>query len=187
MSPAPAADAALQRTDLPFPLVARGKVRDVYDVGGDRLLIVATDRISAYDVVLPRAIPDKGMVLTQVTVWWLKRLGAAQPHHLIACDADEIVAALPEKVWVSFDVDGLDPRFCPGTGTPVPGGLDFQEANHILRRLALSKRTIVGFDLNEVAPHPSGESEWDASVGARLLYKMSAWTLVSQGLRTPRG
>ena len=87
---------AIQRTDLPFPLVARGKVRDVYDVGGDRLLIVATDRISAYDVVLPRAIPGKGMVLTQVTAWWLARLAAAQPHHLIACDADSIVAALPE-------------------------------------------------------------------------------------------
>ena len=87
--------AAIQRTDLPFPLVARGKVRDVYDVGGDRLLIVATDRISAYDVVLPRAIPDKGMVLTQVTAWWLTRLAAAQPHHLIACDVDSIVAALP--------------------------------------------------------------------------------------------
>ena len=87
---------AIQRTDLPFPLVARGKVRDVYDVGGDRLLIVATDRISAYDVVLPRPIPDKGMVLTQVTAWWLKRLAAAQPHHLIACDTRGILAALPE-------------------------------------------------------------------------------------------
>lgn len=87
---------AIQRTDLPFPLIARGKVRDVYDVGGQRLLIVATDRISAYDVVLPRAIPDKGMVLTQVTAWWLSRLAAAQPHHLIACDAASIAAALPE-------------------------------------------------------------------------------------------
>ena len=55
---------AIQRTDLPFPLIARGKVRDVYDVGGDRLLIVATDRISAYDVVLPRAIPDTPPVTT---------------------------------------------------------------------------------------------------------------------------
>lgn len=87
---------ALQRTDLPFPLVARGKVRDVYDVGNDRLLIVATDRISAYDVVLPRPIPDKGMVLTQVTAWWLSRLAAAQPHHLVACDTASILRELPE-------------------------------------------------------------------------------------------
>ena len=87
---------AIQRTDLPFPLVARGKVRDVYDVGGDRLLIVATDRISAYDVVLPRPIPDKGMVLTQITAWWLARLAAAQPHHLIASDRATILETLPE-------------------------------------------------------------------------------------------
>ena len=89
-------DGAIQRTDLPFPLVARGKVRDIYDVGGDRLLIVATDRVSAYDVVLPRPIPDKGMVLTQVTAWWLGRLHAARPHHLISAHTDTIVAALPE-------------------------------------------------------------------------------------------
>ena len=89
-------DQAVQRTDLPFPLVACGKVRDVYDVGDDRLLIVATDRISAYDVVLPRAIPDKGMVLTQVTAWWLGRLAAARPQHLITSSTDALVDALPE-------------------------------------------------------------------------------------------
>src|SRR5690606_19597965 len=61
-------------TRLPFPLVARGKVRDVYDVGGDRLLMVATDRISAFDVVLPQPIPHKGEVLTLITAWWLARL-----------------------------------------------------------------------------------------------------------------
>lgn len=87
---------AIQRTDLPFPLLARGKVRDVYDVGDDRLLIVTTDRVSAYDVVLPRPIPDKGMVLTQITAWWLSRLPAAMPHHLLSRDPDEIVEVLPE-------------------------------------------------------------------------------------------
>jgi agmatinase len=93
----------------------------------------------------------------------------------------EIVSSLPERVWVSFDIDGLDPRFCPHTGTPVPGGLDFQEANFILAELAQSGRKIVGFDLNEVAPAGNGEDEWDANVGARLLYKLTAWTLASQG------
>ena len=87
---------------------------------------------------------------------------------------------LPERVWISFDIDGLDPRLCPGTGTPVPGGLDFYEAVYLIGEVARSGRTIVGFDLNEVAP---GDSEWDANVGARLLYKLSAWTLASQGLR----
>ncbi len=99
--------------------------------------------------------------------------------------AAEIVAALPEEVWVSFDIDGLDPRFCPHTGTPVPGGMDFHEANYILGLLARSGRRIVGFDLNEVAPGPEGD-EWDANVGARLLYKLAAWTLVSHGRARPR-
>lgn len=90
--------------------------------------------------------------------------------------ADQIVSKLPEKVWVSFDIDGLDPRFCPATGTPVPGGLDYVQALHVLEKLARSGRVIVGFDLNEV-----GTGEWDANVGMRLLYKMSAYTLASQG------
>lgn len=94
--------------------------------------------------------------------------------------AREVAGSLPDKVWISFDIDGLDPRFCPGTGTPVPGGLDFEEANHIIGEVARSGRKIVGFDLNEVSPRRG--SEWDANVGARLLYKLCAWTLASQGL-----
>jgi len=93
----------------------------------------------------------------------------------------EIVADLPSDVWISFDIDGLDPRLCPHTGTPVPGGLDFNEAVWLIAAVARSGRRIVGFDLNEVAPGPDGE--WDANVGARLLYKLTAWTLVSRGLR----
>ena len=95
---------------------------------------------------------------------------------------NEIVEHLPDEVWVTFDIDGLDPRFCPNTGTPVPGGLDFREANYLIGTVVRSGRTIVGFDLNEVAPAASGGNEWDANVGARLLYKLSAWTLASQEL-----
>lgn len=95
--------------------------------------------------------------------------------------ATDIVKALPSEVWISFDIDGLDPRFCPHTGTPVPGGLDFNEANFLIGEVARSGRKIVGFDLNEVAPGPDGD-EWDSNVGARLLYKLTAWTLASQGL-----
>jgi len=91
-----------------------------------------------------------------------------------------IVGALPRDVWISFDIDGLDPRFCPHTGTPVPGGLDFNQAVFLVAELVRRGRRIVGFDLNEVAPGPEGE--WDANVGARLLYKLSAWTLVSHQL-----
>ncbi|NBX92878.1 MAG: arginase [Proteobacteria bacterium] len=94
---------------------------------------------------------------------------------------DEIVRELPQKVWISFDIDGLDPKLCPHTGTPVPSGLEFSEATYLLKALALSKRQIIGFDLNEVAPDPQEQSEWDANVAARLLYKLTAWTLYSQG------
>lgn len=92
----------------------------------------------------------------------------------------DIVAALPGDVWVSFDIDGLDPRFCPHTGTPVPGGIDFAEAVYILNEVVRSGKTIVGFDLNEVAPGPDGD-EWDGNVGARLLYKLIGFALASQG------
>lgn len=96
----------------------------------------------------------------------------------------EIVAALPDKVWVTFDIDGLDPKLCPGTGTPVPGGLELAQAEHLIAALARSGRTILGFDLVEVSPR--GKDEWDANVGMRLLYKLAAWTFVSRGLRKPR-
>jgi agmatinase len=92
---------------------------------------------------------------------------------------DEIVATLPKSVYLSFDIDGLDPTLCPHTGTPVPGGLSFHEACALFRTVVESRREIVGFDLNEVAPDPDGD-EWDANVGARLLYKMIGWTLRSR-------
>ena len=85
----------------------------------------------------------------------------------------EIVSALPLKVYVSFDIDGLDPTLCPHTGTPVPGGLSFSEATALVAEVIRSGRTIIGLDLNEVAPGP--DSEWDGNVGARLLYKMIGW------------
>jgi phosphoribosylaminoimidazole-succinocarboxamide synthase len=82
-------------SDLPLKRIARGKVRDVYEVEGDRLLLVATDRVSAYDVVMAEPIPMKGAVLTQVSAWWFHQLGGAIRHHMISADADEIVAAVP--------------------------------------------------------------------------------------------
>lgn len=91
---------------------------------------------------------------------------------------DEIINELPEHVYISFDIDGLDPKLCPNTGTPVPGGFEFNEVVYLMKKLAKSGRKIVSFDLNEVAP---GDSEWDANVGARLLYQMSAIMGVSQG------
>lgn len=96
--------------------------------------------------------------------------------------AKEIAGSLPDDVWVSFDIDGLDPRYCPNTGTPVPGGLELQEAIAILRAVVVAGKRIVGFDLNEVAPNlEDEEDEWDGNVGARLLYKLIGFTLASQG------
>lgn len=86
---------------------------------------------------------------------------------------DGIIDGLPEHVYVSFDIDGFDPALCPSTGTPVPGGLSFMEASYLLKALATSKRKVIGFDLVEVAPHPTDpDQEWDLNVGARLLYKL---------------
>ena len=82
-------------SDLPLKLIARGKVRDVYEVEGDRLLLVATDRVSAYDVVMAEPIPMKGAVLTQTSAWWFNHLGSVVKHNMISADADTIVAAVP--------------------------------------------------------------------------------------------
>jgi agmatinase len=92
--------------------------------------------------------------------------------------AERIAAALPEAVYVSFDVDGLDPSLCPHTGTPVPGGLAFAEIVALLAAVVRSGRRIVGFDLCEVVPGPPGRP-WDENVGARLLYQ-----LIGQALAT---
>jgi len=94
--------------------------------------------------------------------------------------AGRVVADLPGQVYVSFDIDGLDPALCPHTGTPVLGGLSFAEVSGLLRTVVASGRRIVGFDLNEVAPDPEGRSEWDGNVGARVLYKEIGFALLSQ-------
>lgn len=92
---------------------------------------------------------------------------------------NRIVAELPETVYISFDIDGLDPTLCPHTGTPVPGGLSFAEMVVLFRTVVDSGRRIAGFDLVEVAPDPAGVSEWDANVAARVLYKMIGFALLS--------
>jgi agmatinase len=123
----------------------------------------------------------------RVVVFYDQQLADQRAAGTAWCEqAARIVAELPELVYVSFDIDGLDPRFCPHTGTPVPGGLSFDEAVHLVREVVRSGRRIVGFDLVEVAPGADGD-EWDANVGMRLLYKLSVWTLASQGLAATRG
>ena len=83
-------------TRLPLFHAARGKVRDVYEVDDERLLLVATDRVSAFDVVMREAVPYKGIVLTQMTAWWLRQLESEVAHHMISADAREIIREVPE-------------------------------------------------------------------------------------------
>ena len=82
-------------SDLPLPRIGRGKVRDIYAVGEDRVLLLATDRISAFDVVMAETIPMKGAVLTQISAFWFRKLDGTVPHHMISADADEIIHEVP--------------------------------------------------------------------------------------------
>jgi phosphoribosylaminoimidazole-succinocarboxamide synthase len=86
---------AVAESSLALPLLRRGKVRDVYVVDEERLLLVASDRVSAFDVVMNERVPHKGAVLTQLTAWWLREFGQLVPHHMLSADADEIVDAVP--------------------------------------------------------------------------------------------
>lgn len=82
---------------------------------------------------------------------------------------DDIVSKLPQKVYISFDIDGLDPKLCPHTGTPVHGGLEAEQVFYLFKKVIESGRQLVGFDLNEVGFSPN---EWDENVGARVLFKL---------------
>lgn len=85
---------------------------------------------------------------------------------------DAIIAKLPMKVYVSFDIDGLDPKLCPNTGTPVAGGFEFSEVNYIFKRIVASGRQIIGFDVVETGGIGNA---WDGNVGARVVYKLASW------------
>lgn len=83
--------------------------------------------------------------------------------------ADEIVAQLPDKIFLSFDIDGLDPKLCPNSGTPVQGGFETEQVFYLLKKMIDSGKQFLGFDLVEVG---TGESDWDSNVGARVLFKL---------------
>jgi agmatinase len=82
---------------------------------------------------------------------------------------EEMITHLPQKVYLSFDIDGLDPKLCPNTGTPVAGGFETQQVYYLLRKIIESGRSLIGFDLNEVGV---SSNEWDENVGARVLFKL---------------
>ena len=96
----------MQTSSLPLTAFRRGKVRDVYEVDADRLLLVATDRVSAFDVVMGETIPHKGAVLTQITAWWLRQLESKVEHHMISADTSEIVGLVPVLKDYAKDLAG---------------------------------------------------------------------------------
>lgn len=93
----------------------------------------------------------------------------------------DIISELPQNVYISFDIDGLDPAFCPHTGTPVPGGLSVDQVFFLFSEIHKAGKKIIAFDLNEVSTGglEESEAEWDGNVGARILYKMCGWLVKS--------
>lgn len=143
----------------------------LHDIPGvTRLVQVGIRDVGAGELQLMNAL--KGRVFTNFDLDWSVRMDAGEPFVSLCAKAIE---PLPEHVYVSVDIDGLDPSLCPGTGTPVPGGLSFNRFCILLETLAKSGRKIIGFDLVEVCP--TDRDEWDANVGARALYKLCGLAL----------
>jgi agmatinase len=92
---------------------------------------------------------------------------------------DDIVATLPQNVYISFDIDGLDPKLCPNTGTPVPGGFELEQVFYLFNKVKASGKTIIGFDLNEISSGSHGQDCIDPIVGARALYKLCNFLLTT--------
>ena len=103
---------------LPLPLLRRGKVREVYEVDRETLLLVASDRVSAFDVVLREPVPHKGAVLTQLSAFWFERVATVISSHFLSADADEIVARIP--ALEAFHAALVDRSMLVRRTTPVP-------------------------------------------------------------------
>ncbi len=122
---------------------------------------------------------SKGRVTALFDADWARaKLDGANLRELV----HKTIAQLPQEIYVTFDVDGLDPTLCPNTGTPVPGGLSWHEALLWIEEIAKSKKRVVGLDLNEVSPGATDDEDdsWDAIVGARLLYKLIGAALATR-------
>jgi len=146
---------------IDLPLVARGKVREIYDAGPDRLLLVASDRISAYDHVLPTPIPDKGRVLTQLSVWWFEQLGSVldqfgASHHLISADdvpAETAGRAMLVRRLSMLPVECVARGYLSGSGT-----VEYQRTGSI-RDVALPDGLVEGSKLPSPVFTPSTKAE----------------------------
>jgi agmatinase len=141
-----------------------------------KILQVGIRDVSAEEEEFVRASGGRIQSLLDVQ-WAAAKLDRADLRALVRASLRD----LPHEVYLTIDVDGLDPALCPNTGTPVPGGLSWHEAMLWLQELVDSGRRIVGFDLNEVAPDRAREpgAGWDEIVGARLLYRLIGFALLS--------
>ncbi len=141
--------------------------------GVGRLVQVGVRDVGQEELAYARARPERVRIHLDAELA-TRRLEGEPWSRQIA----RVLADLPAEVYLSFDIDGLEPGLCPGTGTPVPGGLSFHEAVALVAGVARSGRRLVGIDLCEVAPRPG--DDWDGNVGARLLYKLIGWALRSR-------
>lgn len=131
------------------------------------------------EIELIKKTPKKGYAYYD---WKIKQKVNITQQYTWAEYCQQIIKKLPQQVYISFDIDGLDPKLCPNTGTPVPGGLQFAEASYLIKTLVKSGKKIVGFDLCEVGI--SDHNDWNANVGARILYKLCGAIL--QNKQTPK-
>ena len=146
---------------LDLPLVARGKVREIYDAGDDRLLLVASDRISAYDWVLPTPIPDKGRVLTQLSVWWFEQLGSllssfGASHHLLS--ADDVPPTVAGRAMLVRRLEML-PVECVARGYLSGSGTHLYSRTGSIRDVALPAGLVEGSKLPSPVFTPSTKAE----------------------------
>lgn len=149
----------------------------------DRLRKVVMIGIRDYcEAELNHPARQDGRVITHFDQDWARRHAAGES---IMALIDEAIGQLPNQVYITVDIDGLSPELCPGTGTPVPGGLSFGQYALILERLVRSGRKVLGFDLVEVCP-TDGDRQWNAAVGARALYKLCGCAMASRGTLTLR-
>jgi phosphoribosylaminoimidazole-succinocarboxamide synthase len=174
---------------LPFPLLHSGKVRDLYAVGDDQLLLVASDRMSAYDVILPTPIPDKGAVLTGLSLWWFEQLADVVPHHVVSSDMAAL--GVPEVQGRAVLVKRLEmvQVECVARGYLTGGGLKDYEATGVVSGVALPPGLVDGSRLPEpvftpTSKAPVGEhdlpmtfTEVEEQVGADLAAELRDVTL----------
>ena len=143
---------------VPLPLLHSGKVRDVYAVGDDQLLLVASDRLSAYDVILPTAIPDKGAVLTGLSLWWFEQLADVVPNHVVSSDVVGVLGSEFDAVRgraVIVDRLQMVAVECVARGYLTGGGLTDYNATGVVSGVALPPGLVDGSALPEPIFTPS--------------------------------